>query len=815
MTPDRVLEPSLPTGPVPLDAKPPASRGARIAAWAGWSAFFVLLWLELLALPVAVPLVQLDRSWYSLLAHDWLEGLQAGRDFIFTYGPLAGVLTPAQGFDLDVHKTQIGGALVAVAAVALMLTALVRLVPSWIGKVGAALLLLYTSTITYECLYPLGIIAGTAWVLHRGPTPARALPVCTFLAAVGLVKFTSFVLSAACVGAMALAAWRHRSWRAAAIVAGGYVAAFLVWWLIAGQSITGIPRWLWAASEISWGYNDVMTMRGPSSQLAAGASCMVLLAGMCAWTALARPRDIACVMLALVGMATSFVLWKGAFVQHDEGHALLFFGSASLVPFALLPALARKERGRRATAAAAAAVGVLAVLGVEMERGEGSGLLEAPNILQWRPRHNWQALGSLGSFVDQQTQEWHRLAAETPMPETRRELGEGTIDAFGFEQGILFANRLRVRHRPVFQSYSAYTPALQELNAACYESPDGPDHVLFKLQPIYDYMPTVADSQALLALLAGYEPRLQELGFVLLKRKQVPRRRADAPMLPLLDRSVVLGEWVDLAGLPGDLRLLSLDIAYSLEGRLRSFLLRPPKSYLELRLDDGQLASMRIAPAVARAPFLLDPLLRTTPDFLRLQGGMTLPRVTSFRVVAAAGKEGLFDSRVGVRLSACDGLRRKMEEMTAAEREHIQHCLYPMLHSYPFEVRPGRNFETQVVGKTQVLLAHAPSELQFRLPAGRHVVSGTFGILDAAFAGDCRTDGVGFRVVRQSGSERVEVFARLLRPLESAGDRGEQRFSVQVESAGDEVLLFIADPGPAQDNRWDWSWWTDIRIAGS
>jgi hypothetical protein len=194
---------------------------------------------------------------------------------------------------------------------------------------------------------------------------------------------------------------------------------------------------------------------------------------------------------------------------------------------------------------------------------------------------------------------------------------------------------------------------------------------------------------------------------------------------------------------------------------------------------------------------------------VQLQAGMALPRVAAFRVLAAEHKGGQFLDRVGVRLYACDGLRQRPEEVTAAEREALHRILFPMLHSHPFQVRAAHGLETRMVGDRQVLFAHAPSELHVRLPPGRHVVTGAFGIEEAA---DCPTDGVSFRIVRRSAGEATTLFERLLQPLSSPGDRGLQTFRVEVESTAEAVLVLIADPGPAQDNRCDWSWWTDVRI---
>ncbi|HEX6811583.1 MAG TPA: hypothetical protein VF384_08175 [Planctomycetota bacterium] len=792
-------------------APPPARRASSIAAHLGWGGYALALALALVVPVIAVPIVSLDRSWYALLCHAWRNGLQAGRDFVFTYGPLGGPLTLSQGFDPDSCTMQLVCSYAASCAIAVTWTSLLRQIPGWTGRVAGALLLLYLTPMLPE-MYLSTIVAGTAIVLYRGDgSRLRTLAVVTLLAAFGMVKFTGFVLAALCVAVMTVVAWRRTSRRAAAVVAGGYAGAFVLLWLGAGQELGGLPGWLRASSEVSSGYNDVMGCPGPDSELGLAVAAMLLLGSLAAWLAIGGPRRPVHVGIAIATLATGFVAWKGGLVQHDSGHVRLFFQVIACLQLALLPALAEKVRGRRLASGLALAVIALAVFALEHARDEDI-MPSTPAVLRWRWSTNLENLFSLREFVDTQLAEWERLAAETPMPETRRELGSGSIDAFGHTQGILFTNRLRIRHRPVFQSYQTCTPFLQEMNAACYESPDGPDHVLFQLHPINDYYPTVADSQALLALLAGYRPVIMERDFLLLRRQAVPRRRADVPSQLVLDRKVQIGEWVELAALPGDVRLLGLDLGYSLIGRMQSFLLRPPRLHLEVRLGDGQVAHYRVAPAIAQAPFLLDPLVRSHEEFLSMYGGDSLPRVQAFRVVPSEGKASRVAAEVGVRVFACDGLRRAPAQVTDEERAVVDRCRYPMFATAPFHVSTGTRAQVMVVEGRQVLFAHAPSELRFRLPAGRHAVSGRFGMLPDATKGDNQSDGVAFCIVRESGAERIRVHERLLQPGTVAGDRGMQHFRIEVESAADSVLVFLAEAGPRQDNRWDWSYWSDIRI---
>jgi hypothetical protein len=607
-------------------------------------------------LPEAAPLHDLDASWPALLAHDWRGGLQAGTDTVFSHGPLGFLLLqPTPGFQADLFAGKAAATLVASLVFTIVSAALVRRLPAAGERMLGAFAVLGLATFVPECMGLPLLLAATVLALDRpaGP-PWRESAASALLAVFSLAKFTCFLLAVPCVAALVAVTWQRGSWRGAAAVAGSSAATLVLCWLLAGQDLGGLPVWLRTSFEFADGYQATMGTRGSSGQLALGLTCALLTGAGCAAVTLARPRGLVPAALGFVVLTGTFVAWKAGFVRHDRGHVRLFFAVTTFAP--LLPALMAKERGHRWYRGGGLAVMVLSVGTLSRVSEWSHGLLDAPAALLRRVTSHAGQLASLDRYAEEQECQQSALSAADAMPETARALGPGSIDAFGYEQGVLFANGFRVRHRPVFQSYAAFTPLLQEINAACYEAPSGPDCVLFKLQPTDGYFPTVQDSQALVALLTGYLPVLEEREYLLLRRRSEPRTRADVPRETVLERRVAMGDQVQLAGLPGALHLLSLDVAWSPAGRLQGFLLRPPRLWLEVQLDDGQVLRFRIAPPLVRAPFLLDPLLQRTADLRSLQGNVPLHRVLAFRVVSEHPPSSGFEDLVGVHVIACDGL---------------------------------------------------------------------------------------------------------------------------------------------------------------
>jgi len=61
----------------------------------------------------------------------------------------------------------------------------------------------------------------------------------------------------------------------------------------------------------------------------------------------------------------------------------------------------------------------------------------------------------------------------------RLPLLEGTSDIYSYDQSYLIASGNRWNPRPIFQSYSAYTPSLAQLNKEHLLASNAPDHLFF------------------------------------------------------------------------------------------------------------------------------------------------------------------------------------------------------------------------------------------------------------------------------------------------------------------------------------------------
>jgi len=231
----------------------------------------------------------------------------------------------------------------------------------------------------------------------------------------------------------------------------------------------------------------------------------------------------------------------------------------------------------------------------------------------------------------------------------KAEVGKSTVDVFGNCQGIALLNDLNYHPRPVFQSYSTYTPFLIRTNADFYRSDAAPSFVISTLDTIDDRLPTLDDSEALRVLLLDYELVLQENGCLLWRRLAL-RRAAIEEVTELETREIALDQAVPLA--EGNVWCV-MDIKESTLGKLRSFLYKPPNLFISVTDKEDRSTMYRILPSIARCGFILNPYLLSHTDIIGLKTGFAPKpeQVSSFTLVTDNSSKKYFDSHITIHLS--------------------------------------------------------------------------------------------------------------------------------------------------------------------
>lgn len=599
----------------------------------------------------------LDASWQAMLIHAHAEGLQFGRDIIFTWGPWGFLCSRTElggTAAAPILAWQAGGQLLIAFAFAW----LTRLLAAWRRFAFVAAVVAFHWLFQDTAYFVLIALIVLSALMRPGAGAARLAAWTLVLGFLGQIKFTYLVIGSGAVLASS-ACWALRgSWRRVGALTGGYAFAVLASWVAAGQDLDNLVPYLRRSVEISSGYGDAMGFDESWSVFLWGAA----LAFVClifAWRVwrTASDRGYAFGASAYLGFSF-FVMWKESFIRADlvplGGHVLgLFTYVLILAPAA--PGLVFP--GRRWHWFDSSIVLCLVALACF-----------DPEYYRQGPRVGWEILQAnkyslmhLGELPAQWEQANASARDEAFLPGIEKAVGNGTVDVFNYSVGTALLNGLAVSARPIFQSYSAYTPGLQGWNLRFYQSDRAPDFLMWKEEGVDGRYPGQDDAMLLASLPGHFEPLFEEGGYWLFRRTSLLPAAAPERRL-LLSRAVALSEEIALPAHPGHALWLQANAVENALGHLRAIAYKPALLNLATLDDQGRRRVWRLLPRVARSGFILVPTLSDGGAMALLMKGQSNAEVTSFHFEAPQG-QGEFWSRVEISVFEMPG--RPLTEVPA------------------------------------------------------------------------------------------------------------------------------------------------------
>jgi hypothetical protein len=302
------------------------------------------------------------------------------------------------------------------------------------------------------------------------------------------------------------------------------------------------------------------------------------------------------------------IAFNQGFTRHDRFHTITAFGFLALA--AVIVSMHAGDPASRRTEAVISGTSIAAAFAVLLHFQFPPMPQLASQILDLFSNAGRTALDLAGGAKDLNRRHetaLHTLRSRNSLPP----LPDGTYDVYSYDQADLFALGLKWSPRPVFQSYSAYTPKLAALNAAHVSGASAPDHLLFALQPLDDRLPALEDGASWVPILERYE--LRAIGsWLVLDRSTSPRATRRRFVGTLHGNG-----WIELPPRTG-LRMAAI----RLDARLPSldwFSTIPPYDSIEVKLRRSNvLHAFRFIAGPAKEPFLFSPLVSNTGEFAHL-----------------------------------------------------------------------------------------------------------------------------------------------------------------------------------------------------
>ncbi len=444
---------------------------ARVGSLA-WDRAIPIAIIAALSWPVvyAPARIGVDPSWEAALHLAFADGIQYGSSLAFTYGPLGFLAWAWPWFGPENVLSMLFIGVLWVSVTAAIYLGARRVLPTWL-----AVVVTYITARAVMVLEPFDTLlilafAGCAAVLLRREDRPPAWLVAAGGVVIGVAllgKLDAAVFIAAMIGTTVLAAYRPRTGGMVILLVSAAATTFGLW-LAIGQRAGDFTAYIANALQIISGYSQAMSGGIPELMIPVYLILVVLVAGIATVDARRRPVDQR-VGLLVVGGLMAFAFFKIAFVRYNIGY------TTSAVLISLLAVAS--TRLRRPVLLA----GLVAALAVSMGTARfGSAVLTSPV----------GAVRSLAHEAALVARPWRWEAAEQKTRDqlrVRYKLEPAIVDALQghtvhvdpWETAVMVAwPELRWRPVPVFQSYSAYTPALDQLNADSLRGPSAPERIL-------------------------------------------------------------------------------------------------------------------------------------------------------------------------------------------------------------------------------------------------------------------------------------------------------------------------------------------------
>jgi hypothetical protein len=630
-------------------AWPPGGAPVRAAKPALLANLALLLTLLCALVPLAprMPGASLDESWLMGVNQAMAQGAAFGRDLVFTYGPYASIYTRAYHPATD--SLMLWSSAYLALSFALACAVMTRGRP-WactvaLGLIVAGLLPYPADTLLFS--YPLIAVLAVARLvdeqaLRQPAAQPRVWLLALLLLPFGLlplIKGTVLILCLAVlvIGAGYLVAQGQR--QAAALCLAVPLLGACGFWLASGQELANLPRYLQGMVPIASGYTEAMAIPGKSSAiwnyLAFCGLFLVAIAGD-----RARAGRTRWFLVALFAVFF-FIVFKGSFVRHDSR---AIGAGASLILATVV--LAASSRARWVWLLCL----VASLTWWDITRHHFKPQDLVVQFLESTYRQAWSGLS-----LRLQAPEWPRNEFEAAMRNIRDRAGfplvEGGADIYGHGQTLLIASGNRWNTRPVLQSYSAYLPALAEMNRQHLLGADAPDHLFFRLEPIDQRFPSLDDGPSWPDLLARYQPVRVQGEYLHLDRR--PLASTTVQLERGAPRTHALGERVPVPSLGGPI-YAEIELQPSRWGALAHLLFKPSRLEIEVEQQDGSRKRFRYIAGMGRSPFMISPLVENTEEFALLYGEpghLAARQVKAFTITAAGRGASLWKEGFEVRFS--------------------------------------------------------------------------------------------------------------------------------------------------------------------
>lgn len=326
-------------------------------------------------------------------------------------------------------------------------------------------------------------------------------------------------------------------------------------------------------------------------------------------------------LLLFLSIPFLFITYKEGFVREDIGHILIFLAGWSLVALLFQATISRKSRRIKIIALVLALIllgsgveywGIMIVSpGQPVDRASVMRNASTYFLRTYGPSrfHSISRTFDLAFFPGKATSAFRRTVSTTRLfyhlsNTTLSMLRGHTVDVLPWDVSLAYAYGLHWDPAPVFQSYSAYTPYLDELNARHYSNHDSPEFVLYRPISIDGRYPLFDEPLALMALTCNYQLISTDSNFLVLQR----RTSSSCGRMDFISgQDATLGQQIQVPFNESTPIIARIFLDSNWLGTISGLAYKIPKVLINLEFANGQSQNFTLVVATAGDGLMLSP----------------------------------------------------------------------------------------------------------------------------------------------------------------------------------------------------------------
>lgn len=553
----------------------------------------------------------IDPSWHFGLNYFFHHHLQFGSQVHFTYGPFGFLIFSLPlGHNLLIASWFwfISRFILAFLSVQLLLAT--NKDSSLSNFLMAALgLILFLCLINVHLLFFLSVALILKFNLDKKQAAylvaSSFVAVLTFLIKPGLGLYNFLALY--CY--LFIFSMHFKNWKYLLLISTSTVACYLALWLTYYQNLSGSLTFLHSSWELITGFNQAMHIAQPNSLLYISLSLIfLLLSGLSFYN---RPFFAANGLIVFLIMLPVILLcYKFSYAREDQHMYLIL--TLLIMTYSFWWLLVNTWPARLILLSC----GMLCCWFVYANQLHiGYKVLPLQPSLGWANFYNEiiQEKNYKKEFVTQSQQNFSRL--DLPL-EKLIDIEHHSFDVYPYNTAIIPAKNLSWRPRPVMQSYTTYTPYLDNLNAAYFNQHEGADYIIWHdadtLREIDQRYLLNSEPNTSFAILNYYQPILTYKSYLILKKRDHP---AYSPLQIFAKQQASWNQWIAIPKNNYPLVRSKIFLQQSITQKLRSFFY-PPSVTLDYLLSNKTVISYPLIVATAQNGIWIKPLIQSLTNTL-------------------------------------------------------------------------------------------------------------------------------------------------------------------------------------------------------